>query len=96
MLAAVGGLGLGLLPMALSQRPEASWIAPWRLDLRLGQIASQYLIGTGAPGRTWLEPARAAAVLLAGVRLEGVVGSDPGPAKGTTPAAGPCSKWRYT
>jgi hypothetical protein len=67
--AAVGGLGLGLLPMALSQRPQASWIAPWRLDLRLGQIASQYLIGTGAPGRTWLELAGAAAVLLAAVML---------------------------
>jgi 4-amino-4-deoxy-L-arabinose transferase-like glycosyltransferase len=63
--AAVAAVGLGLLPIALSQRPQASWISPWRLDLRLGQIAPQYLLGTGAPGRTWLELAGAMAVLLA-------------------------------
>ena len=67
--AAVAALGLGLLPIALAQRPQASWIAPWRLDLRLGQIPSQYLLGTGAPGRRWLELAGAAAVLLAATIL---------------------------
>jgi uncharacterized membrane protein len=67
--AAVGAVGLGLLPLALSQRPQASWIAPWRLDRRLGQIPSQYLLGTGAPGRVWLELAAAAAVLLAATML---------------------------
>lgn len=67
--AAVGAVGLGLLPIALSQRPQASWIAPWRLDLRLGQIASQYLLGTGAPWCTGLELAGAAAVLLAATML---------------------------
>jgi hypothetical protein len=67
--AAVGALGLGLLPLALSQRPQASWIAPWRLDRRLDQILSQYLLGTGAPGRLWLELAAAAAALLAATML---------------------------
>jgi mannosyltransferase len=67
--AAVGALGLGLLPIALSQRPQASWIAPWRLDLRLDQIPSQFLLGTGAPSRLWLELAGAVAVLVAAVLL---------------------------
>ncbi len=67
--ATVTGVGLGLLPIALSQRPQASWIAPWRLDLRLGQIPSQFLLGTGAPWRAWLELAGAAAVLLAAALL---------------------------
>ncbi|PZS09346.1 MAG: hypothetical protein DLM64_10805, partial [Solirubrobacterales bacterium] len=67
--ATVTAVGLGLLPIALSQRPQASWIAPWRLDLRLDQIPSQFLLGTGAPGRTWLELAGAAAVLLAAALL---------------------------
>ncbi len=67
--AAVGALGLGLLPTALGQRPQASWIAPWRLDRRLEQIAPQYLLGTGTPGRTWLELAGVAAVVLAVVLL---------------------------
>ncbi len=67
--AAVAALGVGLLPTALSQRPQASWIAPWRLDLRLEQIAPQYLLGTGARGRIWLEVAGAIAVLLAAALL---------------------------
>ncbi len=61
---AVGAFGLALLPIAVSQRPQASWIAPWRLDLRLQQIPTQFLLGTGALGRTWLELVGAAAVLL--------------------------------
>jgi hypothetical protein len=65
----VAAVGLGLLPLALSQRPQASWIAPWRLDLRLGQIGPQFLLGTGAPDRTWLELAGAAAVLLSATIL---------------------------
>ncbi len=64
-IAGVAAVGLSLLPIALSQRPQASWIAPWRLDLRLGQLAPQYLLGTGAPARTWLEIAGAAVGLLA-------------------------------
>ncbi|MGI8411034.1 MAG: glycosyltransferase family 39 protein [Solirubrobacteraceae bacterium] len=58
---AVGALGLALVPLGLSQRPQASWIAPWRLDLRLGQIAPQTC---SAPGLTsglcwsWRVPSR--------------------------------------
>ena len=62
--AAVAAVGAALLPIAVSQRPQASWIAPWRLDLRLQQIPTQFLLGTGAPARTGLELAGAAAVLL--------------------------------
>ncbi len=67
--AAVAAFGLALLPIALSQKPQASWIAQWRLDLRLDQIAPQFLLGTGAPERTWLKLAGAAAVLLAAALL---------------------------
>jgi mannosyltransferase len=63
--AAVGAFGLALLPLAITQRPQASWIARWPLDQRLSQIAPQALLGTGAPARTWLKLAGAAAVLLA-------------------------------
>lgn len=63
--AAVGAFGSALLPLALSQSPKASWIAPWRLDLRLQQIPTQFLLGTGAPARLWLELTGAAVVLLA-------------------------------
>jgi hypothetical protein len=63
--AAVVAVGGALLPIAVSQRPQASWIAPWRLDLRLQQIPTQFLLGTGAPARTWLEPLGAAAVVVA-------------------------------
>lgn len=62
--AAVVAFGLALLPIAVSQRPQASWIAPWQLDLRLQQIPTQFLLGTGAPVRTLLELVGAAAVLL--------------------------------
>jgi mannosyltransferase len=67
--AATGAFGLALLPIALEQRPQASWIAPWRLDLRLGQIAPQFLLGTGAPWRTGLKLAGLAAVLVAATML---------------------------
>ncbi len=63
--AAVAAFGLALLPIALSQKPQASWIAQWRLDLRLAQIAPQFLLGTGAPERTWLKLVGGATVLLA-------------------------------
>lgn len=66
---AVGAFGLVLLPIALSQSPQASWIAGWPLDQRLSQIAPQYLLGTGAPARTWLKLAGGAGVLLAAVML---------------------------
>jgi hypothetical protein len=67
--AAVGAVGLALLPLALSQRPQASWIAGWPLDRRLGQIAPQFLLGTGAPARVWLSLAGAVAVLIAAAML---------------------------
>ena len=66
---AVGAFGLALLPIAIGQRPNASWIARWPLDQRLSQVAPQYLLGTGAPARTWLKLGGAAAVLLAVVML---------------------------
>ncbi len=69
VVAAVAAVGLALLPLALSQRPQASWIAPWRLDLRLGQIAPQFLLGPGAPARAWLGLAGGAAVLLTAAML---------------------------
>jgi mannosyltransferase len=62
---AVAAIGAALLPIALSQRPNASWIAGWSLDLRLGQIFPQFLLGTGAPARTVLKIAGALAILLA-------------------------------
>ena len=68
-IAAVAAFGLALLPIAISQRPNASWIATWPLDQRLSQIAPQYLLGTGAPARTWLKLGGALAVLLAAVLL---------------------------
>ena len=67
--AGVAALGLALLPLALSQRPQASWIAAWPLDHRLSQIVPQFVLGTGAPARGWLKLAGAAAVLLAAIML---------------------------
>ena len=67
--AAVGAFGLALLPLAIGQRLHASWIAGWPLNQRLSQIAPQYLLGTGAPDRTWLKLGGAAAVLLAAAML---------------------------
>jgi hypothetical protein len=69
--AAVGTWGLALLPIALSQRPRASWIVGWPLEKRLVQIPQQYLVGTGAPAQVWLELAGAVAVLLAAMLLAG-------------------------
>lgn len=63
--AAVGAFGAALMPIAFSQRPHASWIPAWPLNLRLGQILPQYLLGTGAPARTVLKLAGAVAVTLA-------------------------------
>jgi mannosyltransferase len=66
---AVAAFGLALVPIAISQRPNADWIARWQLDQRLSQIAPQYLLGTGAPARTWLKLGGAAVVLLVAVML---------------------------
>jgi mannosyltransferase len=63
-LGAVGVVGLALLPLAVGQRHHANWIAIWPLHLRLGQILPQYLLGTGAPARTWLKLAGGLAALL--------------------------------
>lgn len=67
--AAVGAFGLALLPIAISQKTRAGWIAAWPLDQRLSQIAPQFLLGTGAPARTWLKLAGVPAVLLAATLL---------------------------
>lgn len=68
-IAAVAAVGCGLLPIALTQRQNANWIAWWPLNKRLSQIAPQLLLGTGAPVRTVLKLAGAAAVLLAAFML---------------------------
>lgn len=62
---AVAAVGLALLPLALSQTSNTAWIAKAPLGERLGQIAPQFVIGTGAPARGWLKLAGAVAVLLA-------------------------------
>jgi mannosyltransferase len=61
----VGAVGLALLPLAITQRTNAVWIARYPFDRRLGQIAPQLLLGTGAPARTVLKVVGAAAVVLA-------------------------------
>ncbi len=67
--AAVGAVGLALMPLALTQRSNAIWIARFPFDLRLSQIGPQLLLGTGAPARGVLKVVGAAAVLLAAVLL---------------------------
>jgi hypothetical protein len=66
---ALAAFGLALLPIAVSQRTRATWIAGWPLDGRLSQIAPQYLLGTGAPARGWLKLAGAVALMIAAVLL---------------------------
>jgi uncharacterized membrane protein len=61
----VGAVGLALLPLALRQRHNASWIAELPLGHRLEQVPSQFLLGTGAPGRTWLIIASLAGLIIA-------------------------------
>jgi mannosyltransferase len=68
-IAAVGAVGLALVPLAINQQPKADWIPLRALDRRLSQIAPQFLLGTGAPARTILKLGGAAAVLLSGVLL---------------------------
>ncbi len=67
--ATVAAVGIALLPIATSQQARASWIALWPLDGRLGQVAPQFLLGTGAPVRTILKVIGALAVLLAAAML---------------------------
>jgi hypothetical protein len=67
--AGVAAVGCALLPIALTQRQNANWIAWWPLNKRLSQIAPQLLLGTGAPARTVLKLAGAGAVLLAAAML---------------------------
>ncbi len=67
--AAVGAVGLALMPLALTQRTAAVWIARFPFDLRLSQIGPQLLLGTGAPARGVLKAVGAATVLLAAVLL---------------------------
>ncbi len=68
-IAGVAAVGCALLPIALTQRQNANWIAWWPLNKRLSQLAPQLLLGTGAPARTVLKLAGAAAVLLAAFML---------------------------
>ena len=75
--AIVGGCGLALIPLAISQNGTGhdSWIAAAPLGLRLRQIVPQFLIGTGAPARTVLRDVAIALVALALARLL-IAGSD--------------------
>lgn len=66
---AVVVVGCALLPLALSQTGNTAWIAQEPLGGRLGQIGPQFVVGTGAPARTWLKLAGAASLLLAAVLL---------------------------
>jgi len=84
--AAVGAAGLALLPLAITQRPNANWIATYPFDRRLRQIAPQLLLGTGAPARTVLKIAGAMAVLLAAALL--VRRSDPSERRGALVSGG--------
>ena len=63
--ATVAAVGIALLPIATSQQNRASWIALWPLDRRLGQVAPQFLLGTGSPVRTILKVIGVLAALLA-------------------------------
>lgn len=58
----VAAVGLALLPLLLLQLHLASWVAGYPLLSRLGQIAPQFVLGTGAPARTWLKLAGALAI----------------------------------
>ncbi|HSO99109.1 MAG TPA: glycosyltransferase family 39 protein [Solirubrobacteraceae bacterium] len=78
--AAVAAAGAALLPVALTQRPNASWIPLWPLDRRLAQIPPQFLLGTGTVARTPLKIAGALAVLLAAGLL--ARRADPAPRRG--------------
>jgi len=66
---AVAIVALALLPLALSQTSNTAWIDKTPLDLRLGQIAPQFVLGTGAPGRRWLKLAGGLGVLVAAILL---------------------------
>ena len=67
---AVAAIGLALMPLALAQRTHnANWIGRWPLYPRLSQIAPLYVLGTGAPARTWLKLAGAATLILAVILL---------------------------
>jgi mannosyltransferase len=62
-------VGCALVPLALSQTGNTAWIAHDPLGGRLGQIGPQFVLGTGAPARTWLKLGGALSLLLAGVLL---------------------------
>jgi hypothetical protein len=62
---AVGAVGVALLLLALTQVKRFGWIGKLPLGGRLGQIAPQFLLGTGAPDRAWLKVAGLLALLLA-------------------------------
>ncbi len=68
-IAAVAAVGLALLPLAITQRSNANWIASYPFNRRLSQIAPQLLLGTGAPARSVLKLVGAAVMLLAAVLL---------------------------
>jgi 4-amino-4-deoxy-L-arabinose transferase-like glycosyltransferase len=62
----VGLCGLALIPLAISQNGTGNddWIAKIAVGPRLGQIISQFVIGTGAPAYDVLEPLAAAMVIV--------------------------------
>ena len=64
---AVAAVGLALVPLVISQRGtgNSSWIAHIPLDLRLSQVAPQFLLGFGAPAGRWLRALDAILVLAA-------------------------------
>jgi hypothetical protein len=70
--AVVGLAGLALIPLAISQQGtgNSNWIAKIALNVRLGQLAPQFLLGFGAPAGRWLR-ALDAAVALAALGLLG-------------------------
>jgi hypothetical protein len=62
---AVGAVGVALVPLAHAQRQNPAWIATLALGPRVAQIPSEFVLGAGAPGRTWLKIVAAGALLIA-------------------------------
>ncbi len=62
---AVGAVGVALVPLAVGQRQNTAWIAKLPLGPRLAQIPSQFVLATGAPGRTWLKVIAGVCLLIA-------------------------------
>jgi hypothetical protein len=63
-ISAVGAVGVALVPLAVGQRQNPAWIASLPLGPRVSQIPSQFVLGTGGPGETWLKIVAAGALLI--------------------------------